>query len=78
MPETNCVFPQCGVARHHVGAAIFKLPTLKAYVTIKRYMIQIIEKYRAVDKSLRELGNAYVCELHYKKDDIKFTSKSQN
>ena len=27
MPGANCIFPQCGVARYHVGAGIFKLPT---------------------------------------------------
>ena len=34
-----------------------------------------------MDKNLREgleFGNAYVRELHYKKDDIEFTSKLQN
>ena len=30
MPEANCVFPECVVARHHVGAGIFKLLTRKA------------------------------------------------
>ena len=81
MPGANSVFPQCGVARHHVIAGIFKLPTRKADVVWKKDIIQIIEKYRVVDKKLRErleLGNAYVCELHYTKDDIEFTSKLQN
>ena len=27
MPEANCVFPECGVTRHHVGVGIFKLLT---------------------------------------------------
>ena len=34
-----------------------------------------------VDKNLREKlesGNTNICELHYKKDDIEFTSKLQN
>ena len=34
-----------------------------------------------MDKNVREkleLGNAYICEPHYKKDDIKFTIKPQN
>ena len=72
MPGANCVFPQCGVARHHVSVGIFKLPTRKADVAWKKDIIQIIEKYRVVDKNLRErleLGNAY---------DIEFTSKLQN
>ena len=30
MPEANFVFPECVVARHHVGAGIFKLLTRKA------------------------------------------------
>ena len=81
MPGANCVFPQCGVAGNHIGVGSFKLPTRKADVAWKKDIIQITEKYRVVDKKLREsleLGNAYVCELHYTKDDIEFTSKLQN
>ena len=81
MPEPNWVFTQCGVARYYVGFGIFDLSTRKADVTWKKDTIQIIQKYHVVDKKLRErleLGNAYVCELHYKKDDIKFTSKLRN
>ena len=81
MPEANCVFPRCGVERHHVGVGIFKLPTRKIDVKWKKEVIQIIEKYRVMDKNLRErlkLGNTYICELHYKKGDIEFTSKLQN
>ena len=78
MPGANCVFSQCGVARHHVGVGIFKLPTQKVDVTWKKDIIQITGKYLVVEKNLRKrlkLGNAYVCDLHYKKDDIEFTSK---
>ena len=81
IPGANCVFRQCGVARHHVGVSIFKLPTRKADVTWKKEIIQIIEKYRVVEKDLRErleLGSAYICELYDKKIDIEFTSKLQN
>ena len=81
MPGTNCVFLQCRVARHHVGVGIFKLPTRKAYVTWEKDIIQIIQKYRVVEKRLRErlkLENPNLCELHYKKDDIEFTSKLEN
>ena len=41
----------------------------------------MVEKYRAVDKNLKErveLGNAYICELHYNKGDIEFACKLQN
>ena len=78
MPEKKCVFPQCGEARYSVGAAILKLRSQKADVTWKKEIIQIIKKYNVVDKNLRErleLGNAFICELHYKKCDIAFTSK---
>ena len=50
-------------------------------MTWKKNIIQMVEKYRVVDKNLRErqkLGNAYISELHYKKDDIEFASKLQN
>ena len=79
--EANCFFPKCGVARHHVGVSIFKLPTRKVYVNWNKEIIQIIEKFCVVDKDLREkleLGNAYICEMHYKMDDIELTSKLQN
>ena len=81
MPGTNYVFLPRRIARHHVCAGIFKLPTWKTDVTWKKKIIQIIEKYRLVDKNLREgleLGNANICEMHYDKDDIEFTSKLQN
>ena len=58
-----------------------KLPTRKADVTWEKKITQIIEKSRGMDKNVREkleLGNAYICEPHYKKDDIKFTIKPQN
>ena len=54
MAGADCVFPQFGVARHHVGAGIFKLPTRKSDVTWKNEMIQISEKYCVVDRNLRE------------------------
>ena len=68
MLGANFVFTQCGIARHHLGAGIFKLPTWKADVTWEKGTIQIIQKYCLVDKKLRarlKLRNAYVCELHY-------------
>ena len=81
MPRANCVFPQWGVERHHVGVGIFKLPTRKADVKWKKEDNSKTEKYRVVDKNLRERlesGNTNISELHYKKDDIEFTSKLQN
>ena len=48
---------------------------------VEKKIIQIIEKYHIVNKTLRErleLGNAYICERHYKNDDIEFTNKLQN
>ena len=41
----------------------------------------MVEKYRVVDKNLKErveLGNAFICELHYNKGDIEFACKLQN
>ena len=81
MPQANCVFPQRDVARHHAGFGIFKLSIPKADVTWKKEIFQIIEKYSVVNNNLRERlerENAYICEQHYKEDDIEFTSKLQN
>ena len=76
MPGTNCVFPQCGVARHHVGVGIFKVRTRKADVAWKKDIIQVTENYRIVDENLGESQNL---EMYmFKKDDIKFTSTLQN
>ena len=78
MPGANCVFTQCGVARHHVGVGIFKLPTQKADMTLRKQIIQIIGKYCLVDKNLSErleIGNAYICQMNYKKDESEFTDK---
>ena len=49
---------------------------------LEKLIIPTLEKgkYRVVDKTLREslqLENAYICELHYKKDHIGLTSKLQ-
>lgn len=63
MLEANSVFGQYGAARHFqvVGAGVFKLSTQKADVIQKKKIIQITEKYRVLDKQLRErleLGKA--------------------
>ena len=58
-----------------------RLPTRKADVTWKKMITQITEKSRVVDKNVRErleLGNAHICDPHYKKEGIKFASKPQN
>ena len=49
---------------------------------LEKLIIPTLEKgkYRVVDKTLREslqLKNAYICEPHYKKDDIGLKSKLQ-
>ena len=36
MLVTNYVFPQCDVARHHVGVGIFKLPIRETDMTWKK------------------------------------------
>ena len=59
---------------------VLPFSTQKADVTWKKKVIQTIEKYRVVDKQLRErleLGNAYIYGLHYRKDDIEFRIKMQ-
>ena len=82
MSGTNCVFPQFGVARHHVGRCWDVQTTNsrngcdleKGHISDNS---KVSSSGQKVERSA-ELENAYICELHFKKDDIEITSKLQN
>lgn len=80
MPGANCAFPSCGVARHHVGVGIFKIPTRndEFHNNWRKKIIDVVTKYRVADKDLKQRlvdGKVYVCEKHFLPNDIEFTSE---
>ena len=79
MTGANCAFPNCGVARHHVGVGIFKIPTRndEFHNNWRKEIIDIII-YRVADRDLKQRlldGKVYVCERYFLPNDIEFTSK---
>ena len=71
------IFLQYEEAWQRVGVCILKLATCKVDVSWQKEINQIIEKYRVMDKFLKqrlESRNIYVCEQHYKKEEIEFKS----
>ena len=84
MPGANCVFPGCFVSRtpKYENISMFKLPNRSGefYVKWKKEILNIITKYRVVDKCFKkqiESGNIHVCERHFSKEDIELTSKNK-
>ena len=82
MPGANCVFPGCTVSRtdKHKDIGIFRVPTRKDefYSEWRKNLINVITRYREVDKALKDqinAGNLYICERHFSSGDIELTSK---
>ena len=82
MPGPNCAFPGCTVSytQKHNFITCFKIPTrtVEYYVNWKNNILQVLNKYREVDKDLRDRingGKVFICERHYKPDDIEYTSE---
>ena len=75
MPGANCFFPECGASRtkNYQGVRIFQIPMRKnKFYTKWNNVVRMLDK----DLKTRTLeGNIYVCERHFKKEDIEFTSK---
>ena len=81
MPGANCYFPECGVSRtkKYEGVGIFQIPMRndEFYTKWRKDILDILSKYR-MDKDLKArtlAGNIYICERHFQKEDIEFTSK---
>ena len=82
MPGANCSIFGCGTNRRHTGVGIFRIPSGNDQERSKRQerskairdeWIKVITKDRVVDANFRkqiESGNVYVCERHFKKEEI--------
>ena len=72
MPGANCAFPECTVSRtaKYQGIGILKIP-------MRNNIVAVLEWYRVMDKAVRECiltGKIYICEQHFKTEDVEFTS----
>ena len=75
MPGANCSIFGCGTSRRNTGVGIFRLPSEKDEKSkqARDEWIKVITRDRVVDANFRkiiEAGNAYVCEKHFKKEEI--------
>ena len=75
MPGANCSIFGCGTNRRHSGVGIFRIPSGNDEKSkeIRDAWIKVITRDRAVDENFRRQinsGNVYVCERHFKKEDI--------
>lgn len=58
----------------------FQIPTRKCDTDWRNDIVKVLGKYREVDMSLRERianGNVYICERHFKPDDIELTKSGR-
>ena len=52
---------------------MFKLPSKKLYPALRDSWVQIVTKYRVVDKSFKnqiEKDKVHICEKHFDPDEI--------
>ena len=75
MPGANCSIFGCGTNRRHSGVRIFRIPAGKDEKSkeIHDAWIKVITRDRVVDDNFRkqiDSGNVYVCERHFKKEEI--------
>ena len=75
MPGANCSIFGCGTNRRHGGVGIFRIPAGKDEKSkeIHDAWIKVITRDRVVDDNFRkqiDSGNVYVCERHFKKEEI--------
>jgi len=76
----NCVVPQCAVSRRqqYNGVGIFKFPKASCNAEWRNMLIESVKRFREVDAPLRKRlkdGNIFICERHFRTEDIEFTSK---
>ena len=75
MPGANCSIFGSGTSRRNTGVGIFRLPSGKDENSrqTRDEWIKVITRDRVVDANFRniiEAGNVYVCEKHFKKEEI--------
>ena len=79
----SCVIYGCGISenkKHEHGLSLFKLPGRKTdfYVKWKKDILNVITKDRVIDQNLQHLidnDRVWICEKHFKSEDIELTSK---
>ena len=75
MPGANCSIFGCGTSRRNTGVRIFRLPSGKDEKSkqTRDEWIKVITRDCVADANFRKIiegGNVYVCEKHFKKDEI--------
>ena len=82
MPGANGAFLECIVLRtvKCQGIGIFQTPMRDDdfHVSWRNNIVSILGRYKIMDEAVRErilTGKFYICERHFKTEDIEFTSK---
>uniref|UniRef100_A0A7M5WQG4 THAP-type domain-containing protein n=1 Tax=Clytia hemisphaerica TaxID=252671 RepID=A0A7M5WQG4_9CNID len=76
---TCCVFPGCPVYSglpQYKGVSLFKLPSKAIDRDWKKQLVDIIKKYRVVDKCLQsriDESKVWLCSLHFTESDFEYT-----
>ena len=78
MPGANCCIVDCFSSRRHKDLGIFKIPGPSQKDQSKekwrKELLGIIKRGREVDKIFKEQienGKVYICERHFKPEEIK-------
>ena len=77
----SCVIPGCFThtgGKKYKGVSVFTIPTRKCDAEWGKKLCNVIGTYRTMDSHLKKLiadGKCYICEKHFKPEDIEFTSK---
>ena len=81
MPGANSAFPECTVSRtvKYQGIGIFQIAMTDDdfHVSWRNNIVTVLGRYRVMDKAVREhilTGKIYICEQHFRTEDIEFTS----
>ena len=78
-----CALPNCSVSRTPkcFGSSLFQFPTRKCefYTTWRKNLLDVLSKYRVMDSQFKKAvmeGNKkmYMCERHFKREDIECTA----
>ena len=74
--------PNCSVSRtpKYLGISLFQFPTRKCefYTTWRKHLLNVLSKYRVMDSQFKKAvmegsKKMYMCERHFKREDIECT-----
>ena len=77
----SCVIPGCFThtgGKKYQGISVFTIPTRKCDAEWTKKLCAVIGTYRTMDTQLKKLiadGKCYICETHFKPEEIEYTSK---